>query len=111
MAVDIGNEMHLAPGAGVAEGRHGQPDAPVAAADADMHDVAPAPFRIGRMDEFDEPLTFGGDFGDGRGGAQCRMPGRAFFGGVDDIAVQQAAAHVVKAAGRQQRPRRFVEFG
>src|SRR3546814_7916341 len=82
MAVDIGYKMNLPPGAGIAESGDRQPHTPVAAAYADMHDVAPAALGVGQPNEIIQPLPFGGYFIDGGGRAQSRMPGGAFFGAI-----------------------------
>src|SRR3546814_4453240 len=65
MAVDIGYKMNLPPGAGIAESGDRQPHTPVAAAYADMHDVAPAALGVGQPNEIIQPLPFGGYFIDG----------------------------------------------
>src|SRR3546814_19799903 len=80
MTVDIGYKMNLPPGAGIAESGDRQPHTPVAAAYADMNDVAPAAPGVGQPNEIIQPMPFGGSFFDGGGPAQGRLPGGAFLG-------------------------------
>src|SRR5690606_19816164 len=82
VAIDVGHKMNISPRAGVTEGADGQPYAPVAAAYADVHDIAPPSLGVGQSHEFVQTLSFSGYFIDRRGSAQGGMPGCAVFGNV-----------------------------
>src|SRR5690606_17696043 len=88
----------------------GQAHAPVAAADPDVHDVAPTALGVGLPHEFIQPPALGGDLFNGGGRAQAGVPGGAVLGDVGDAAVEQPLAHVRKAARVEQGVGRRAQF-
>src|SRR5690606_5568774 len=103
MTVNIGREVNATPRAGIAERGNGQTDAPITTPNTDMDDIAPATFSVGGVDEFDEALTFRGDFRLRRGRSQHAMPSGAVFGDIHRAARQQVLALSFEIACNQQR--------
>src|SRR5690606_15907562 len=109
VTVDVGDKMDAPPGPGIAEGGYGQAHAPVAAADADMNDVAPASFGVSRLDEFNEPLPLRCDFRHGSRCTQSGVPRGTVFSRVDEAAFQQETACLVEAPCLQKGRGRLLQ--
>src|SRR5690606_24663809 len=98
MAINAGGKTHAAPRTRIAKRPYGQAHAPVAAADANVDDVAPAPFRVGLANELVHALAFSSHRFHRRGGAQHGVPGGAVLRIVDRLTREQPVTKKVEVA-------------
>src|SRR5690606_38032644 len=102
VAVDVGYEPDGPPAPGVAKGFYGKSGAPITAANADVNNIAPAPFGVGALDKRAYALALEGYRGRRGGVTQHRMPGRTLFGIVYVLTRKQGLPGIVQAASLQQ---------